>query len=195
MQTQENAGHDQLSGLKVPRARSHPAERGGGRLPGATLLVARFVMLFAHWAILSGMFDPFHLSLGAAASAFVVWLTRDFVPPGVERGLDPRFMLRMLGYLVWLLMQIIMANFAMLRLVFHPRMNDLIDPQIVEFKTRLTSKLALATLANSITLTPGTITVTIDERGYVTVHAIDKRSAEGGFGEMENRIARVYGEA
>jgi multicomponent Na+:H+ antiporter subunit E len=54
--------------------------------------------------------------------------------------------------------------------------------------------MARLVLANSITLTPGTITVFVSVLGAFTVHVIDKKSAEGLPGDMERRIAHIYGE-
>lgn len=176
---------------RVPGASAPEAVSRGSQLVSLAL---RFLVLFGLWAVLSGMIDPFHLSLGAASSAFVTWVTADLFPPEFRVFHRLRTVVGMAGYLVWLMWKIAEANFAMLRLVFHPRMHDLISPQIVHFKTRLRTKLALTVLANSITLTPGTITVSIDERGYVAVHAIDQSSADGVPGKMEEKVGRVFGE-
>ena len=73
-------------------------------------------------------------------------------------------------------------------------MMDLIDPRIIKFKSKLQSDLARVTFANSITLTPGTITVYVTMDGDFSVHAIDKKSREGLPGEMEARIAKAFGE-
>jgi multicomponent Na+:H+ antiporter subunit E len=77
-------------------------------------------------------------------------------------------------------------------LALHPRMPMLIDPHIIRFKTRLKKDFSLMTFGNSITLTPGTITVLIKE-GYFYVHAIDKKVAEDLLtGEMEDKVAGVF---
>jgi multicomponent Na+:H+ antiporter subunit E len=78
-------------------------------------------------------------------------------------------------------------------LVFHPRMRDLIDPQLITFETTLESDVAQTTLGNSITLTPGTFTVLTRGQTF-TVHAISGHAAAGLPGEMERRIARVFRE-
>jgi multicomponent Na+:H+ antiporter subunit E len=101
---------------------------------------------------------------------------------------------RFLKYSPWLIWEIIKANFHMIKIVFHPRMNDLIDPQIVTLKTNLTSDIAITTLANSITLTPGTITITANRDGVFKIHAIDRASAEGLGGDMLKKVAHVFGE-
>lgn len=95
-------------------------------------------------------------------------------------------------YIPWLIYQIFLANFHVIYLVLHPRMP--IDPKIVRFKTKLKSDLSVVTLANSITLTPGTITVDIREGRYY-VHALSKKVAHDLLtGDMENRVAKIYGE-
>ena len=67
-----------------------------------------------------------------------------------------------------------------------------IDPRIIRFKTKLKKDLSLMTFGNSITLTPGTITVLIKE-GDFYVHAIDKKVAEDLLtGEMEDKVAHVF---
>jgi multicomponent Na+:H+ antiporter subunit E len=73
-------------------------------------------------------------------------------------------------------------------------MHTLIDPHIITFKTHLTSDIAITTLANSITLTPGTITVTATSDGAFKVHSIDRQSAEGLPGTMLEKVAHVFGE-
>ena len=66
-----------------------------------------------------------------------------------------------------------------------------IDPTIVTFKTTLKSTLAKVALANSITLTPGTITIRIEGQVFY-VHAISRKAAAGLPGEMEERLAKVF---
>ena len=79
-------------------------------------------------------------------------------------------------------------------LVFHPKMLDLIDPKIIEFDSRLISDISRTTFANSITLTPGTITVNVSVLGKFTVHCIDEESGRSLPGDMEARVAKVFGE-
>ena len=79
-------------------------------------------------------------------------------------------------------------------LVFHPRMRELIDPQIIEFDSKLSSDVARTTFANSITLTPGTITVNVTAAGKFSVHCIDTESGKPLPGEMEAKIAKVFRE-
>jgi multicomponent Na+:H+ antiporter subunit E len=90
-----------------------------------------------------------------------------------------------------LLWQIILANFHVLKLALTPSGTAEIRPRIVRFKTQLTSPFARFVFAQSITLTPGTVTVTIEGDEFV-VHAISRAAAEGLAGAMERRIAHVF---
>ena len=165
-----------------------------GRLDKAVSLLLRFGALYALWMILSGFFDPFHLILGAACCAFVTFISADLFPPAVRTFRRIKAIFRLLAYLVWFLGEVLKTNIWVFYLVVHPKMGELIDPVVVRFRSRLRSKLALTMLANSITLTPGTITVSVDERGFFTVHAIDRKSATGLPGAMEEKIAKIFEE-
>ncbi|HKK34129.1 MAG TPA: Na+/H+ antiporter subunit E [Desulfomicrobiaceae bacterium] len=151
----------------------------------------RFMAVFATWLVLSGMYDAFHMTIGVFCSAFVTWLSADLFQGNMSLKVFPSI-LRLIIYIPWLVWEVAKANYAMLRIVFHPKLMDLINPRIVTFKTKLRSPMGLTLLANSITLTPGTITVSIDERGYVAVHAIDDEMASGVPGLMEEKITRIF---
>lgn len=156
--------------------------------------LATFVALFGLWIVLSGKFDGLHLVLGILSCALVAYISSDLLFP---EGRPEHLLLsvyRFMKYVPWLLYQIWLANLHLLYLTFHPRMIELIDPHIIRFQSRLTKDLSLVTFANSITLTPGTITVSVSVDGDFKVHAIDKISAEALPGEMEQRVARAFGE-
>ena len=146
------------------------------------------------WLVLSGKFDVFHLALGIVSSAIVSFASGDMLFSGRKTKRLPRQWMRFITYVPWLLYQIFRANMHVMRLVFHPRMMDLINPQMVKFNSRLNSEMARFIYANSITLTPGTITVYVSLYGKYTVHAIDDASAQGLPGEMESRVAAIFGE-
>lgn len=156
--------------------------------------IATFVLTFLLWLLLSGRFDGFHIGLGAVSCGIVSLTSGRMIFGRLELRhfvtTVPRFVL----YIPWLLYQILLANIHVMKLVYHPRMADLIDPRIVKFHSRLKSHLALTTFANSITLTPGTITVYATDYGDFEVHAIDRRSGEALPGDMERRIAKIFDE-
>lgn len=156
--------------------------------------ILTFLVCMLTWLVLSGKFDFFHLTLGVLSSVIVSFASGDMLFSAKRVNRVPGQWLRFIPYVPWLLYQIFRANMHVMRLVFHPRMMDLINPQMVKFKTRLDGEMARFVYANSITLTPGTITVYVSLYGVYTVHAIDDASAEGLPGEMESRVAAIFGE-
>lgn len=156
--------------------------------------VFSFLVLFLLWVILSGRFDGFHLALGLISSAIVTAISGELMFTSRKpRGLLLLW-LRICGYIPWLVYQIFKANLHVMYLVFHPKMLELINPQIIEFETRLKGDYARTTFANSITLTPGTITVNATVLGLFSVHCIDDLSGQALPGDMEVKVAKVFKE-
>ena len=149
-----------------------------------------FLIMFGFWILLSGKCDLFHLTLGVLSSGLVSFLSADLLmfKEGKNRLATG---VRFLMYLPWLLYQIVLSTLHVTFLALHPKMKDQIDPTIVTFKTKLKTNIAKVALANSITLTPGTITVRIEDQVFY-VHAISRKAAAGLPGEMEDRLARVF---
>ena len=149
-----------------------------------------FLIMMGFWILLSGKFDLFHLTLGVISSALVSFISTDlFMYEEGKNRLSTG--LRFLLYLPWLLYQIVLSTLHVTFLALHPRMKDQIDPTIVTFKTKLKSNLGKVALANSITLTPGTITIRVEDQVFY-VHAISRKAAAGLPGEMEERLAKVF---
>ena len=89
----------------------------------------------------------------------------------------------------WLFYEIVVANLHMVYLVWNP---SKMRPQIVHFQTELCSDLEKTTLGNSITLTPGTVTLDVDGDTF-TVHAVSDQAAQSlATGEMEHRVGYVF---
>lgn len=153
-----------------------------------------FLICFATWIVLSGRFDYFHIGLGVIACGIVAYLSDSILIS--RRGLEnlPRQWLGFILYIPWLIYQVFLANLHVMYLVFHPRMIELIDPKIIRFKSRLKKPMSLFIFANSITLTPGTITIYVSITGEYAVHVIDEQSGTSLPGEMEERVARLMGE-
>jgi multicomponent Na+:H+ antiporter subunit E len=146
--------------------------------------------MFGFWILLSGKFDLFHLTLGVLSSALVSFLSADLFM--YEQGKNRLSTgIRFLLYIPWLLYQIVLSTLHVTFLALHPKMKDRIDPTIVTFKTKLKTNIAKVALANSITLTPGTITIRIEDDIFY-VHAISRKAAAGLPGEMEDRLASIF---
>ena len=180
--------------LKLPK----PTKHGHQRLISVVL---QFVLLFAFWLLLSGHYQAKYIVIGALAAGLVTLLSNDLFYLALRYGesAEPKIQLvllqlwRFLLYLPWLLSRIIMANIQVAYLVLHPKMP--IDPGLLVFRTRMKKGIAQVTLANSITLTPGTITTSLENGRYI-IHTL-KRPLAGELEDatMQNKIARVYLEA
>ncbi|MBE0585897.1 MAG: Na+/H+ antiporter subunit E [Desulfofustis sp.] len=153
-----------------------------------------FLICFATWIVLSGRFDLFHLGLGVIACIIVSSLSGTILISRRAFSQLPRQWLQFILYIPWLLYQILLANLQVMYLVFHPRMLELIDPRIIRFKSRLKKPMSLFIFANSITLTPGTITVYVSITGEYAVHVINEQAGNSLPGEMQERVARLMGE-
>ena len=181
-----------------PTSRDVPSEENPSKTSrpkrfGATFILS-FAILFLLWIVFSGRFDGFHITLGLISSAIVAVFSGDLLFTSDEPRDILRLWLRMLAYIPWLLYQIFLANLHVMYLVFHPKMKELINPQIIEFDSQLKDDFARTTFANSITLTPGTITVNVTALGRFSVHCIDDKSGQSLPGDMELKIARVFRE-
>jgi multicomponent Na+:H+ antiporter subunit E len=149
-----------------------------------------FFFMLAFWVMLSGMFDPFHLSLGVVCCLLVAQFSSHLLFKEQRFNLSARQTLGLLLYQPWLFWEIALSSIQVAYLVMHPQMKKKMDPQLIRFKTKLKTQFARVTFAQSITLTPGTITVSING-DEMTVYALTNSAAESLPGEMERRIARA----
>jgi len=148
--------------------------------------------MFLFWVLLSGLFDAFHLIAGVLCSAIVALISYDLLVKGNGEKMLLKGV-RLLLYIPWEVWQIVLANIDVAYRVLHPKMP--IDPRVIEFETSLKSDFALVTLANSITLTPGTITIYVDpEKGKFWVHALAEEPGDALLvGQtMQKKVADVY---
>ena len=175
----------------------YPSEKRVDYAPKKELLgsfVFTFLILFAIWILFSGKFDLFHLTLGVICCAIVSWFSCDLILPSRRLAGMGGLWWRFIRYIPWLIYQVLVANIHVFYLAAHPRMMEIIDPQIMSFKSHLKSEMALVTLANSITLTPGTITVYVSIYGDISFHVIDIASGKTLPFIMEARVAEIFGE-
>lgn len=136
-----------------------------------------FVLAFLIWSFLTWPLDYQHVLIGILVSGFVSFMTGDmFVKrPHVFKRVS-RY-LWFLYYIPLFIWECIKANIDVAYRVTHPDLP--INPGIVKVKTTLKSDTALTFLANSITLTPGTMSVDIDEKnGFLYIHWIDVKDKD-----------------
>lgn len=156
--------------------------------------IVTFLLLFGFWIVFSGQFDAFHLTLGLISSLFITLFSSSFYFTNRSKGFANRLTeaVRIPGYLLWLLWQIILSNIHILRLALTPGEIKDLSPSMVRVKTRLKTDYGKYILANSITLTPGTITIDID-KDELLIHSISKHTATGVQSDvMENKISAVF---
>lgn len=155
--------------------------------------VATFIILFVFWMVMAGKFDLFHAALGVISCLLVTRLSSDLLFKESRKGRGKEIF-RFIVYIPWLIYQIILANLHVVRLALSPNMYDLIDPHLMRFKVKIKKDISKVTFANSITLTPGTITADIVGDEFV-VHALSQAVDDDLMtGEMERRVAHIFSE-
>lgn len=154
--------------------------------------VSLFIVLSLFWLLLSGFFTAFLLSAGGGCALAVVWFARrmDVVDPeGHPIHLGPRALL----YWPWLAKEIVKAAWDVSRIILDPKLP--ISPTLVRFKPTQRTDVGLVIHANSITLTPGTITIEAAS-GEFLVHGLTRGGAEAVVdSEMDRRATACEGPA
>lgn len=140
--------------------------------------IVLFVVAFVTWAFLNWVPDWQHLVAGFFVSAFVAFITKDLFISRTHLLIHPpRYWYFFVYYVPVFLWECFKANIDVAYRVLHPGLP--INPGIVKVKTNLKSDTALTFLANSITLTPGTLSVDINsDDGFLYVHWIDVKSKD-----------------
>ena len=147
--------------------------------------VSLFVVLYLFWLLLSGFFTAFLLSVGIGSAVAVVWFARrmDIVD---REGHPIHLGSRVLFYWIWLLGEIIKSAWNVSRIIANPKLP--ISPTLIRFKPSQSTDVGLVIHANSITLTPGTITIEAAAEEFL-VHGLTRHSAAATMkSEMDRRI-------
>lgn len=154
-----------------------------------TRSLATLVGLFLFWLLLSGMFTPFLLAAGAGSAIGVFLFSRRMRRVGGEGPANRLDWRKLIAYGPWLVKEIVLAAWDVSKRILQPKLP--ISPTLVEFIPSQTTEIGLVIHANSITLTPGTISIEV-EHGRFLVHAL---SSEGGAAlagsEMDRRCAEL----
>lgn len=148
------------------------------------------IALATTWIVWSGNFKPLLLALGVISVALTLlishrmrltrreFFTLDLIP-------------RMLAYWGWLLLEIVKSNFTVAKIILSPRLP--IAPTLITIKNPCAGFIGQATLANSITLTPGTLTVDAHE-GEFRIHCLTMKAADDVVsGDMDGRVLKALG--
>ena len=141
---------------------------------------------------MSGFFTPFLLAAGFGSALCVTWLA--YRMDVVDRESHPFHLTwAAVSYWPWLIKEILKSALDVARIILDPRLPA--SPTVVRFAPRQKTVVGLVTHANSITLTPGTLSVEVGHDGF-TVHALSlEGAAAAASSEMDRRVERFEGSA
>jgi len=156
-------------------------------------LLTLFFILFVGWLLMSGHYNGLLIGLGVASCALCAWLSLRIGATDSE-GLPIHLFSRLFPYLTWLIGEIISSNIATAKII----LRGTADPEIFEVPANQATSAGLANYANSITLTPGTVTVDIDEAktgaSRFLVHALHPQFGDDvRVGDMDRRNCELEG--
>ena len=146
------------------------------------------LLLIAAWVLWSGYLKPLLLGLGALSCLLTVWIVRRM---GYfdDETFAFHYDWRLLGFWAWLGGEVVKSSIEVARVVLAPRID--VEPQMVDIDGRSLEPVDQALLGNSITLTPGTLTLDVHE-GRLLVHALTPSGAAAlRGGEMQRRVAAL----
>jgi multicomponent Na+:H+ antiporter subunit E len=147
--------------------------------------IGLFLLLYACWLVFSGIYKPLLVTLGAVCAAFTVYLTvrMDVID---HEGHPLHLTHKAPLYWLWLLKEIILSGWTVSKECWRPVPR--ISPAFGFIPSRQTCDVGRTIFANSITLTPGTASIRVEEHG-IFVHALQKESIDDLLnGRMDTRI-------
>jgi multicomponent Na+:H+ antiporter subunit E len=154
--------------------------------------ISATLTLFAFWLLLSGIFTPLLIALGAASSVGIALYAKRMNLIDRE-GHPVHLLLAAVTYWPWLFKEIAKSSWDVARVIVHPRLP--VSPVFVRVKASQKTVVGIVAYANSITLTPGTLTVDVIE-GEILVHAVTREGAAALVeGDMDRRVSEFEGRA
>ena len=148
-------------------------------------IIGLTLSLTAFWLLMSGIYTPLILFLGAISVIFVLYLTRRMDALD-EDVFEFKLKRKHFSYWSWLAKEIFKANIDVSKVILSPKMN--LSPRLVRVPLSQSNELATVIYANSITLTPGTVSVDI-EGDEIVVHALTQELMDGlTQGDMDQRV-------
>ena len=145
-------------------------------------------LLVAAWLLWSGLFKPLLLGLGALSCVLTIYVLHRMGYFSNETFAF-RYSYRLFGYWIWLGKEVLLSSLEVSRAVLSPRLR--VEPRTVRLDVSALDSVDQALLGNSITLTPGTLTLDVHE-GSMLVHALTPEGAAAlQAGEMQRRVAKL----
>jgi multicomponent Na+:H+ antiporter subunit E len=146
--------------------------------------------LAAFWVLLSGYWLPLIIALGIASIALCVVIARRLDVCDRE-GYPIHLTVPGITYFPWLVKEIVVSNITVAKAILTGDVN----PQVLQVRASQSDALGRTVYANSITLTPGTVSISVDE-DVITVHALMDETADGlRSGEMNARVCNLMGDS
>ena len=150
------------------------------------------ITLFIFWLLLSGIYQPLIISFGIASSLLVAWIAHRMDVADHE-GFPIHLGAKAITYWPWLIWEIIKANIDVAAIIIKPKLS--ITPTMFNSHASQKTEVGQVTYSNSITLTPGTISVGVTD-GMVEVHALTSQSADDVMtGRMDKRVSQMEGDS
>lgn len=148
------------------------------------------LMLSGTWLLLSGHTSPLLLTLGLISVVAVIACTARL---GVldDEGMPVQLLPGLIRYVPWLAGQVIRSNLDVARRIINPKLP--ISPSVIYVDAKRHTEVGRVTYANSITLTPGTISLDVSDE-TIEVHALTENAADDlASGEMARRVQKAEG--
>jgi len=150
------------------------------------------IALYVLWLLLSGIYEPLLMTLGAVSCLLVAWIAHRMEVIDHE-GFPIHLGPKALTYWPWLIWEIVKANIDVALIIIKPKLD--ISPVMFRSEASQKTEVGVVTYANSITLTPGTITVAVND-GSVDVHSLTRGAAEEVMsGRMDKRVCQMEGDS
>ena len=162
-----------------------------------TYFVELSIFLFVLWLMLSGRTEIRFLMMGVGFSLLTSFICAPFLTVKNEKSGKEYFLLqvnffKLFGYFMWLLKEIFVSGIEVTKIIL--KVSEF-EPKVIFFRMDYDNPTAAALLATSITLTPGTITLDINEMGVYEVYALNGSCAESLLcGKMQTKIGKLYKE-
>ena len=145
-----------------------------------------FTTLMAGWLLMSGIYNGLLVGFGIVSCLLCTWLSLRIGATDRE-GLPTHLFARLPAYLVWLIGEIVLSNIATAKIILRGES----DPEIFEVPANQVTAAGLANYANSITLTPGTLTVET-EQGDFQIHALAYSDEDlEALADMDRRVTEI----
>lgn len=155
-----------------------------------------FIILFFLWIILSGYFEPFFIFSGVCSSVFTLLIFRRLV--NAESTLNQILndsgslsFCQLISYIPWLMYQVILSSIYVTKKVL--RFRSTVEPIFIVRKCTGHNHKTIALFANSVTITPGTLTINVEnkQKTYLSTICLIDKDLESGISEIEGKVLKM----